>query len=145
MRHSLCSFTFCIKECKRTLLSFWFHKSYKNDWISQKKERKRTVQSFLRLKKNLTIFFAIYMYLHRYISLHIYILYISIYRYISVYIYIYLYLCIDKKECNFLRSFSKDWNVLAFFYVLCKRMKCSLRSFTFFAKELCILCVLLRS
>ena len=31
MRHSLCSFTFFIKERKRTLRTFWFHKSYKND------------------------------------------------------------------------------------------------------------------
>jgi hypothetical protein len=33
----------------------------------------------------------------------------------------------------------------AFFYVLCKRTLRSLRSFTFFAKERCVLCVLLRS
>ena len=44
------------------------------------------------------------------------------YIYISIYIYIYLYIYILKKE----------WNVLR-----------SLRSFTFFAKEFCILCVLL--
>ena len=34
------SFTFFIKEHKRTLHSFWFHKSYKNDRISQKKNVK---------------------------------------------------------------------------------------------------------
>ena len=34
----------------------------------------------------------------------------------------------------------KERNNLAFFYVLCKRM---LRSFTFFAKVCCVLCVLL--
>ena len=53
-----------------------------------------------------------------------------------------------KKERNVLRSFAKERNVLAFFYVLCKRMLRSLRSlrsFTFFAKECCILCVLLCS
>ena len=40
--------------------------------------------------------------------------------------------------------FSKECNVLAFFYVLYKRMPHSLRSFTFFIKEHCVLCVLLR-
>ena len=34
------SFTFFIKERKRTLRSFWFYKSYKNDRISQKKNIK---------------------------------------------------------------------------------------------------------
>ena len=58
---SLRSFTFFIKERKRTLHSFWFHKSYKNDRISQKKERKRTVRSFLSLKKNF-LFCNIYLY-----------------------------------------------------------------------------------
>ena len=41
--------------------------------------------------------------------------------------------------------FSKERNVLAFFYVLYKRMWRSLRSFTFFIKERGVLCVLLRS
>ena len=41
--------------------------------------------------------------------------------------------------------FSKERNVLAFFYVLYKRMRRSLRSFTFFIKERGVLCVLLRS
>ena len=44
-----------------------------------------------------------------------------------------------KKERNLLRSLAKERNVLAFFYVLCK---ITLHSFTFFAKELCTLCVL---
>ena len=34
--------------------------------------------------------------------------------------------------CILFRSFSKEQNVLAFFYVLCKRTKRSLHSFTFF-------------
>ena len=38
MRRSLRSFTFFIKECKKTLCSFWFHKSYKNE----KSRKKRT-------------------------------------------------------------------------------------------------------
>ena len=63
----------------------------------------------------------------------------------SLYISIYIYIFILKKERYVLRSFAKERNVLAFFYVLCKRTKRSLRSFTFFAKECCILCVLLRS
>ena len=41
--------------------------------------------------------------------------------------------------------FEKNTLFFAIFYVLCKRMLHSLRSFTFFAKEHCILCVLLRS
>ena len=47
-----------------------------------------------------------------------------------------------KKGRNVLRSFAKEQNVLAFLYVLCKRMLRSLRSFTFFAKERCVLCIL---
>ena len=50
-----------------------------------------------------------------------------------------------KKERNILRSFAKEQNVLAFFYVLCKRMLRSLHSFTFFAKERCDLCILFHS
>ena len=62
---------------------------------------------------------------------------------IYLYIYnIYIYIYILKKECNVLRSFAKERNVLAFLYVLCKR---TLHSFTFFAKERCVLCVLLRA
>ena len=95
----------------------------------KKKKCKRTVQSFLRLKKNLTIFFAIYMYLHRYISLHIYIyLYTDIYLYISIYIYIYVLI---KKNATFC--------------VLFQKIETFSRSFTFFAKEWNVLCVLLRS
>ena len=44
-----------------------------------------------------------------------------------------------KKERNVLRSFAKEQNALAFFYVLCKRMLNSLHSFTFFAKERIVL------
>ena len=40
-----------------------------------------------------------------------------------------------KKERNVQRSFAKERNVLAFFYVLGERMLHSLRSFMFFAKE----------
>ena len=50
-----------------------------------------------------------------------------------------------KKERNVLGSFANKRNVLAFFYVLCKRMLGSLHSFTFFAIECCVLCVLFRS
>ena len=48
---SLRSFRFFIKERGRSLHSFWFHKSYKNDKSCKKKECKRTVHSFLGLKK----------------------------------------------------------------------------------------------
>jgi len=64
-----------------------------------------------------------------------------------------------SKECKVLTFFSKERNVLyvllcsfeknvtffTFFYILCKRMLHSLRSFTFFEKERNILCILLRS
>ena len=115
------------RSYKRTLRSFWFHKSYKNDRISQKKERKRTVRSFLRLKKNLTFFFAIYIYIY---------IYIFIYLYISIYLYIFLYRYIDILK--------KRTQPSAFFCVLLQKNKTFSHSFTFFAKELNILCVLLR-
>ena len=60
----------------------------------------------------------------------------------SIYIYIYIL----KKEHNILRSFAKERNVFTFFYVLCKRTLRSWRSwrsFTFIAKECCVLSVLL--
>ena len=64
-----------------------------------------------------------------------------------------------SKERNVLAFFSKERNILAFFcilykknaaffaffYVLYKRTLSSLRSFTFFIKEICVLYVLLRS
>ena len=65
-----------------------------------------------------------------------------------MFIYLYMYTYIEKKNamfCVILRSFAKERNVLALFYVLCKRTKRSLCSFTFFAKECCVLCALLRS
>ena len=43
-----------------------------------------------------------------------------------------------------IHSFSKERNVLAFFYILYKRMWLSLRSFTFFIEEHSVLCILLR-
>ena len=57
-----------------------------------------------------------------------------------------------SNERKVLRSFAffcvllhKNGAFCAFFSVLCKRTLYSLRSFTFFAKECCILCILLRS
>ena len=72
---------------------------------------KRTVHSFLRLKTNLTFFFAIYIYIYIYIFIYLHI-YISIYLYI-LYLYMYIYIYILKKRTQ--RS--------AFF---CKRTKRSL-------------------
>ena len=82
------------------------------------------MHSFLRLKKNLTFFFAIYFYIYTYLYIY---LYIYIYIYISIYIY-----C--KKERNVLRSLAKERNILAFIYVLCKRTLRLLRFFPFFSK-----------
>ena len=47
-----------------------------------------------------------------------------------------------QKNATFCVLLQKNVAFFAFFYVLCKRM---LHSFTFFAKECCVLCVLLRS
>ena len=63
-QRSLRSFMFFIKERKRELRSFWFHKSYKNDKSRKNKKCKRTPRSFLRLKKNETFFFALYIYIY---------------------------------------------------------------------------------
>ena len=90
-----------------------------------KKECKRMVSSFLRLKKNLTFFFAIYIQI-----------YISIYLNISVYIYTYI---LKKRTRVGHAFFSKECNVLCSFAFFCKRMLHSLRSFMFFAKERCVL------
>ena len=83
-----------------------------------------TVRSFLRLKKNL------YIYLYIYISLYIY-----IYLYICIYLYIYIYIYLLKKRTQ--RS--------AFFCILLQQNETFSHSFTFFAKEGNILCVLFRS
>ena len=133
---------FFIKECKRTLHAFWFHKSYKNDKSCKKKNLKeRSV--FYKVKKELNVLFQyIFIYIYLYISIYIYI-YIYIYLYIFIYISIYIY-CKKKgtfsrsftffaKECCvlcvLLRSLQKNVAFFAFFYVLCKRMLRSLRSF----------------
>ena len=44
-----------------------------------------------------------------------------------------------------MRSFEKNVAFFAFFYLPCKRTLRLLRSFTFFEKERCVLCVLLHS
>ena len=68
-RGSLRSFMFFIKECKRTLCSFWFHKSYKNYKSCKKKNLKERSVLFIRFKKNLTFFFQ---YIFIYISAFFY-------------------------------------------------------------------------
>ena len=45
----------------------------------------------------------------------------------------------------FCKILQKNVGFFAFFYILCKRMLRSLHSFTFIAKESCILCILLHS
>ena len=97
------------------------------------------VHSFLRLKKNLTFFFAIYIYIYIYIYFYIY-----LYIYINLDIYIYIYILKKRTRVGHV-FFSKERNVLHSFAFFCKRMLRSSRSFTFFVKERCILCVLLRS
>ena len=54
----------------------------------------------------------------------------------------YLYIFIEKKNEGWAFPLFKRMQRSAFF---CKRTLHSLRSFTFFAKERCILCTLLRS
>ena len=125
MRRSLRSFTFFIKECKRTLHSFWFHKSYKNCKSRKKKNVKERSVLFIRLKKNLTFFFK-------------YIL-INIYLYISIYIYIYIYIHLDISIYIYIEK------TKAMFCVLLQKNETFSHSFTFFAKEQNVLCILLRS
>ena len=111
-----------MKECGVLCVFFGFISHTKMTNLA-KKERKRTVPSFLGLKKNLKFFFAIYIY-------------ICIFK--SIYIYIYIYIYIEKKNEGWACILSKERNVLCsfrFFYILSKRTLRSLRSFTFFAKE----------
>ena len=141
MRRSLRSFTFFIKECKRTLHSFWFHKSYKNCKSRKKKNVKECSVLFIWLKKNLTFIF-------QYIFFNIY-LYISIF--ISIYIYIYLNICIEKRNATFCVLLQKNetfWRCLRSFPFLRKERKRTHRSFGFHklpktqkknAKECCVL------
>ena len=77
--------------------------------------KKRTQRSFYKVNKELNVQYIL--------------LYISIY---VQYIYISIYIYIEKKN--------KGWVCVLF-----KRTLHSLRSFTCFAKEHCVLCVLLRS
>ena len=111
MQRSLRSFKFF-------MCSFWFHKSYKNCKFRKKKERKRTLRSFYKVKKERDFLFSQYIYI--YISIDIYIC-ISIYRYIYLYIYIEhsAFFCKRTKRSRILLHF------FAFFYVLCKRTVCS--------------------
>ena len=117
------------KNAKERCALFGFISHKKMIESRKKKNVKERSVLYIRLKKNLTFFFAIYMY-------------ISIYLYISVYIYIYyLYIYI----CSIYIYWKKERNILRSFAFFCKRTKRSLRSFTFFAKECCVLCILLRS
>ena len=50
-----------------------------------------------------------------------------------------------KRSRVLLCSLQKNVAFFAFFYILCKRTLRSLGSFPFFAKECCLLCVLLRT
>ena len=112
MWRSLRSFTFFIKE-RCALFGFISHTKMTN---LAKKERKRTVRSFLGLKKNLKFFFAIY-----------------ITRVGHAFFYVLL-----KTKAAFFAFFyvlyKRMWGSLH-----------SLRSFTFFIKERGVLCVLLHS
>ena len=80
--------------------------------IESHKKTKKKGGFFFKVKKNLTFFFAIYLYVYIYT--------------VHIYIYIHIYL---------LHSLQKNETFSAFFYVLCKRTLCSLRSFTFLRKE----------
>ena len=160
------------KNAKERFVSLFLVSQVVQKWqILKKKERKRMV-FFFQVKKELNFLFcnlyiSIYIYISIYSCIYLYTaVYIYIHLYISIYIYIYLYIYIFNKrtraghaffskECNVLRSFEKERNVLRSFAkernilrsfaFFCKRLLHSLRSFTFFAKERCVLCVLLRS
>ena len=70
---------------------------------------------------------------------------IHIYTYISIYLYISVYIYIEKKNEGWAMGMCSFQKVLRSFAFFCKRTLHSLHCFTFFAKERCILCVLLRS
>ena len=75
------------KNAKERCALFGFISHKKMIESRKKKNVKERSVLYIRLKKNLTFFFAIYMY----ISIYIYIyLYISIY---IIYIYLYIYIC----------------------------------------------------
>ena len=81
-----------------------------------------------RSLRSFAFFFAIYIYIYTYIYLYIskYI-YIYLYISISIYIFIYIIIYILKKRTRVGHAF------------FCNRTLGSLRSFTFFAKEPCVL------
>ena len=129
--HSLRSFTFFIKECKRK-----FHKSYKNNKSCEKKNGKERSVLFIRLKKNLKFFFQyIFIYIYLYISIYCISIYINIYIYwkkeFSVLLSFAFFCKRIKRSRVLLRSLQKNETFSAFIYVLCKRMLYSLRSFGF--------------
>ena len=107
------------KNAKERCALFGFISHKKMIESRKKKNVKERSVLYIRLKKNLTFFFAIYMYISIYICIYLYILSIYIYIYISA-----VYIYIEKNNATFC--------------VL-------LRSFTFFAKECCVLCILLCS
>ena len=69
--HSLPFFAFFLKERRVLCVLFGFISHTKMTNLG-KKEPKRTVRSFLGLKKNLKSFFAIHIYIYIYISIYIY-------------------------------------------------------------------------
>ena len=104
------------KKTQHSFRSFWFHKNNIKEWCILK-----------------VVLFAIYIY----ISIYIYIyLYISISIYISIYIYKYIF---KKKIKGWACMLFKRMQRSAFFCVLLHK------NVAFFAKERCVLCVLLCS
>ena len=75
----------------------------------------------------ISIYISIYLYIYLYISIYIYIYILYIYLY-SVYLYISIYIYIEKKKAKFC--------------ILLQKNEMFLHSFTFFAKERNVLCVL---
>ena len=125
----MCSFTFFIKECKRTLHSFWFHESYKK-CKSGKKECKRTQRSFFKVKKERNVFFSIYIYIYLYISIYIY---IYIYKYTNIVPFFYK----ERKRTQIsFRSFIKNIKERKDCSVLLKRTEKNAKLVPFFYKEL---------
>ena len=89
-------------------------------------------------------FYIYILYIYLYISVYQYIyIYIYIYKYIyTVYIHISINIYLKKKIEGLACFLFKRTQHSAFF---CIRTLRFLRSFTFFAKECCVLCILLRS
>ena len=126
MQRSLHSFPFFIKEC--SVLCILFRSLLKNAaffaffYVLYKRTR-HSLRSFTFFIKERGVLCVLFIRLKKSLT--------SFFQYIFIYIYNYLYIYIEKKNATFC--------------ILLQKNETFSRSFTFFAKERNVLCVLLRS